>query len=106
MKSATVTRADLSNALNEEVGLGRETSNHLVERVLQLIMDSLERGETVKLSGFGVFQVRAKNARQGRNPKTGEAAVIAPRRVISFHASQLVKARLQPAHAAPRASLT
>ena len=55
----------------------------MVERTLELIIESLERGETVKLSGFGVFQVRDKRARMGRNPKTGEPAAIHPRRVIS-----------------------
>ena len=61
------------------------------------IAEALERGETVKLSGFGVFQVREKRARMGRNPKTGEPAAIDPRRVISFRASQVMKARVDGA---------
>jgi integration host factor subunit alpha len=68
-----------------------------VERVLELMAQALERGEQVKLSGFGVFQVRAKNARMGRNPKTGEPAPIDPRRVIGFRASQVMKARVDKA---------
>ena len=59
-----------------------------------LIADALEHGKTVKLSGFGVFQVRSKRARMGRNPKTGQPAAIEPRRVIGFRASQVMKARV------------
>jgi integration host factor subunit alpha len=94
MKGETLTRADLCEAVHEEVGLSRQECSTLVERTLELIAEALERGETVKLSGFGVFQVRAKRARMGRNPKTGEPAAIDPRRVISFRASQVMKARV------------
>jgi integration host factor subunit alpha len=90
MKGETVTRADLCEAVHEEVG-------ELVERVLELMSRALESGEQVKLSGFGVFQVRAKRARMGRNPKTGEPAAIDPRRVIGFRASQVMKARVDRA---------
>jgi len=69
----------------------------LVERVLELMCVALEKGQQVKLSGFGVFQVRAKRARMGRNPKTGEPAAIDPRRVIGFRASQVMKARVDRA---------
>jgi integration host factor subunit alpha len=94
MKGETLTRADLCEAVHEEVGLSRQECSALVERTLELIAEALERGETVKLSGFGVFQVREKRARMGRNPKTGEPAAIDPRRVISFRASQVMKARV------------
>ncbi len=94
MKGETLTRADLCEAVHREVGLTRQDCSALVERTLELICEALERGETVKLSGFGVFQVRAKNARMGRNPKTGEPAAIDPRRVISFRASQGMKQRV------------
>ena len=67
------------------------------ERTLELMVQALEKGEQVKLSGFGVFQVRSKNARMGRNPKTGEPAAIEPRRVIGFRASQVMKARVDRA---------
>lgn len=93
----TVTRADLCEAVHEEVGLSRQECSSMVERTLELIVESLERGETVKLSGFGVFQVREKRARMGRNPKTGEPAAINPRRVISFRASQIMKSRVHDA---------
>ncbi len=97
MKGETLTRADLCEAVHEEVGLTRHDASGLVERTLDLIASALERGETVKLSGFGVFQVRAKRARIGRNPKTGKPAAIEPRRVISFRASQVMKARVDRA---------
>jgi integration host factor subunit alpha len=97
MKGATVTRADLCEAVHEEVGLTRQDCGELVERVLELMAVALEKGQQVKLSGFGVFQVRAKRARMGRNPKTGEPAAIEPRRVIGFRASQVMKARVDKA---------
>jgi integration host factor subunit alpha len=97
MKSQTLTRADLCEAVHEEVGLTRQDCGELVERVLVLLAQALEKCEQVKLSGFGVFQVRAKRARMGRNPKTGEPASIDPRRVISFRASQIMKGRVHDA---------
>jgi integration host factor subunit alpha len=99
MKGETLTRADLSEAVHQEVGLTRQDCAGLVERTLDLIAEALENGQIVKLSGFGVFQVRAKRARMGRNPKTGEPASIDPRRVISFRASQVMKAMVDRAHA-------
>lgn len=97
MIGSTVTRADLAEAVHEEVGLTRQDCAELVERTLELTAQALERGEQVKLSGFGVFQVRDKRARMGRNPKTGEPAAIEPRRVIGFRASQVMKARIDRA---------
>ncbi|MGA0600482.1 integration host factor subunit alpha [Caulobacter sp. KR2-114] len=97
MKGQTLTRADLTEAVHDEVGLTRQDCAALVERTLGLMTEALERGATVKLSGFGVFQVRAKRERVGRNPKTGEAAAIDPRRVIGFRASQVMKARIDRA---------
>lgn len=98
MADGTLTRADLTDAVLQEVGLGRHECAGLVDRTLELVCEALERGDTVKLSGFGVFQVRDKRARMGRNPKTGEPAAIVPRRVISFRASQLMKAQVEAAH--------
>jgi integration host factor subunit alpha len=97
MQDRTLTRADLTDALHEEVGLARQDCAGLVERTLSLIAEAMGRGETVKLSGFGVFQVRAKRERMGRNPKTGAPAAIDPRRVIGFRASQVIKARIDRA---------
>jgi integration host factor subunit alpha len=98
MKGETLTRADLAEAVHDEVGLTRQDCAGLVERTLDLVVEALEQGEIVKLSGFGVFQVRSKNARMGRNPKTGEPAAIDPRRVISFRASQVMKALVDKSH--------
>ena len=96
--SGALTRADLAEAVMQEVGLGRQDCAALVERMLAKMCGALAEGEEVKLSGFGVFGVREKAARMGRNPKTGEPAAIAPRRVISFRASQLLKARIARSH--------
>jgi integration host factor subunit alpha len=98
MSVETLTRADLTEAVHREVGLTRQDCAELVERTLEMVTEALEAGEEVKLSGFGVFQVRDKRARMGRNPKTGEPAAIDPRRVISFRASLLVKDRVDRAH--------
>jgi integration host factor subunit alpha len=97
MKGETLTRADLAEAVHEDVGLTRQDCAGMVERTLDLVAEALEQGEVVKLSGFGVFQVRDKRARMGRNPKTGEPAAIDPRRVISFRASHVMKARVDQA---------
>jgi integration host factor subunit alpha len=95
MKAKTVTRADLTDALHTSIGLARQDCAQIVERTLDLIAEAMEQGQSVKLSGFGVFQVRAKRERMGRNPKTGAPAAIAPRRVIGFRASQVLKARIE-----------
>ena len=97
MTEKTLTRADLTDALHEQVGLSRQDCAGLVERTLDLVAEAMERGDIVKLSGFGVFQVRSKRERMGRNPKTGEPATIAPPRVIGFRASQVLKARVDRA---------
>src|SRR5919112_3602493 len=94
MAGNTVTRADLCEAVYQKVGLSRTESAQLVERVLQEITECLEKGETVKLSSFGSFMVRAKGERIGRNPKTGEEVPISPRRVMVFKPSNILKARI------------
>lgn len=97
MMTGTVTRAQLSEAVYQEVGLSRNESAELVENVLDEIVDSLVSGDTVKISSFGSFQVRAKGGRIGRNPKTGEEVPISPRRVLVFRASQVLKDRINDA---------
>jgi len=87
----TLTRNDLAEAVFEEVGLSRNESADLVESILQHMSDALVRSENVKISSFGTFNVRQKNARIGRNPKTGEEAEIPPLRVLSFRPSQNMK---------------
>ncbi len=91
MAGKTVTRADLSEAVYQEVGLSRSESAQLVETVLEEIAGTLVTGETVKISSFGSFAVRQKNGRIGRNPKTGEEVPIAPRRVLVFKPSHVLK---------------
>lgn len=94
MPTKTLTRMDLSEAVFREVGLSRNESAGLVERVLELMSDALVEGEQVKISSFGTFSVRSKTARVGRNPKTGEEVPISPRRVMTFRPSHLMKDRV------------
>lgn len=94
MSSKTLTRMDLSEAVFREVGLSRNESAQLVETMLDHISDALVRGEQVKISSFGTFSVREKNARMGRNPKTGQEVPIQPRRVLTFRPSHLMKDRV------------
>ncbi|MBT6285656.1 MAG: integration host factor subunit alpha [Rhodospirillaceae bacterium] len=94
MTDQTVTRADLSEAVYQEVGLSRNESAALVESVLSEIADTLTSGETVKISSFGSFSVRQKGERVGRNPKTGEEVPILPRKVLVFRASNVLKNRI------------
>ncbi|TDQ66148.1 integration host factor subunit alpha [Maritalea mobilis] len=94
MSGKTLTRADLSEAVYQQVGLSRAESAELVERVLELMSDSLVEGESVKLSSFGSFLVRSKNERVGRNPKTGEEVPILPRRVLVFKPSNVLKSKI------------
>ena len=93
----TLTKAELADLLFEQLGLNKREAKDMVERFFEEIRIALEAGDSVKLSGFGVFQVRAKRERMGRNPKTGEPATIGPRRVIGFRASQLLKGRIDRA---------
>ncbi len=94
MTGKTLTRMDLTEAVFREVGLSRNESAQLVESVLDHLSDALVRGESVKISSFGTFNVREKSARIGRNPKTGEEVPIHPRRVLTFRPSQLMKDRV------------
>ena len=91
MTGHTVTRAQLSEAVYQEVGLSRNESAELVESVISEIAGALERGEMVKISSFGSFAVRRKGQRVGRNPKTGQEVPISPRRVLVFRASHALK---------------
>ena len=95
----TVTRADLSEVVYRKVGLSRAESASLVEAVIDEIRDRAVAGETIKLSSFGTFQIRSKNERIGRNPKTGEEVPITPRRVMVFKPSNILKQRILDGHA-------
>lgn len=94
MSNKTLTRMDLSEAVFREVGLSRNESSDLVERMIELMSDALVEGGQVKISSFGTFGVRAKSERIGRNPKTGEEVPITPRHVLSFRPSHLMKERV------------
>ena len=94
MAGVTITRAQLGEAVYQEVGLSRNESAELLEAVLSQISDALARGETVKISSFGTFSVRQKGQRIGRNPKTGEEVPILPRKVLVFRPSQVLKSRV------------
>ncbi len=90
----TVTRADLSEAVYQQVGLSHAESALLVEAVLDMISQALVTGENVKISSFGTFVVRQKGGRIGRNPKTGEEVPIDPRKTLTFRASQVLRDRI------------
>lgn len=91
MEGRTITRADLSESVFQEVGLSRNESSDLVETILAEVVEALARGESVKISSFGSFTVRDKGQRVGRNPKTGQEVPILPRRVLVFRASNVLK---------------
>ena len=90
----TLTRADLADVVHRRLGLSRAESASLVERVLHHMCHALSEGANVKISGFGTFILRDKGERVGRNPKTGVEVPIAPRRVMTFRASQIMRERI------------
>lgn len=90
-----LTKAELADLLFENVGLNKREAKDMVESFYEEVRAALQSGEGVKLSGFGNFQLRAKPQRPGRNPKTGEEIPITARRVVTFHASQKLKALVE-----------
>jgi integration host factor subunit alpha len=92
--TGTLTRADLADVVHQEIGLSRAESADIVERILHHMCHALSEGQNVKISGFGSFILRDKGERIGRNPKTGIEVPIAPRRVLTFRASQLMRERI------------
>ncbi len=90
----TLTRADLADILNRQVGLSRADAAGMIESILGHISDALLGGQNVKISGFGTFVLRDKGERIGRNPKTGVEVPIAPRRVLTFRPSQQMRSRV------------
>jgi integration host factor subunit alpha len=92
--SSTLTRADLGDVVHRNLGLSRAESAQFVERVLHHMCHALAEGQNVKISGFGSFILRDKGERIGRNPKTGVEVAIAPRRVMTFRASQIMRDRI------------
>lgn len=89
-----MTKADLIDAVYEENGLSKRESIKIVETMLDIIKETLENGENVKLSGFGNFNIQNKRARRGRNPQTGEEIIISPRRILSFKSSNVLREQL------------
>jgi integration host factor subunit alpha len=89
-----MTKADLVEAIHTKVGFSKKESADIVELVFDSIKETLERGEKIKISGFGNFEVRDKRSRVGRNPQTGEVIEISARRVLTFKPSQVLKSVL------------
>ena len=84
-------KADLSHELFEKVGISKRDAAHIVDSLFSSIRETLQKGEPVKITGFGCFMVRSKGSRKGRNPRTGEEIGITPRRVVSFRPSHVFK---------------
>jgi integration host factor subunit alpha len=95
----TLTKADLADLLFEQVGLNKREAKDMVEAFFEEVRIALESGDSVKLSGFGNFELRTKSERPGRNPKTGEEIPITARRVVTFHASQKLKSKVEEHYA-------
>ena len=90
-----LTKAEMAERLFEELGLNKREAKELVEQFFEEIRGALEKGQQVKLSGFGNFDLRDKSTRPGRNPKTGEEIPITARRVVTFRPGQKLKARVE-----------
>ena len=97
----TVTKNELSEALFDQVGLNKREAKDMIDAFFDRIGQTLESGVEVKISGFGNFQLRDKPQRPGRNPKTGEVIPISARRVVTFHASQKLKAQIDSGQFVP-----
>jgi len=89
-----MTKADIIEGIYEKVGFSKKESSEIVELIFETMKETLERGEKIKISGFGNFIVRQKNARLGRNPQTGDEIEISARRVLTFRPSQVLKSAL------------
>lgn len=102
METKTMTKADLVEMLFNRMGINKRDAKDMVDAFFDEIRTALESGRTVKLSGFGNFQLRDKAQRPGRNPKTGEEIAITARRVVTFHASQKLKEAVARTHPSMR----
>lgn len=98
--SGAMTKAQLAEMLYEQIGFNKRESKDIVDAFFEIISDSLIKGQDVKLSGFGNFQIRTKAPRPGRNPRTGEPVAIKARRVVTFHVSPKLKESVQAGHSA------
>ena len=95
LETPTLTKADLAELLFDKLGLNKRESKDMVEAFFEIIHGTLVRGDDVKLSGYGNFNIRRKAPRPGRNPRTGESIPIAARNVVTFHASHKLKGQVQ-----------
>ena len=95
LETPALTKAQLAEILFNDIGLSKRESKDMIDTILDLLIQTLAQGEEVKISGFGGFQLRTKPARPGRNPRTLEPAPIPARRVVTFHASQMLKDKVQ-----------
>ena len=98
-----ITKAEMAERLFQQVGLNKREAKDFVDAYFEVVREALERGDQVKLSGFGNFELRKKNQRPGRNPKTGEEIPISARRVVTFRPGQKLKLRVET-YAPPRSS--
>ena len=89
-----MTKEDLVNAIIEKIGFSKKESFHIVDQIFEIMKSKLETGEQVKISGFGVFNVKSKKVRKGRNPQTGETMDITARNVLKFTASPVLKRKV------------
>ena len=97
----TLTKEKLINSLETQLGMGRQESRQVVERLLKIMKDTLSRGEDLLISGFGKFSVREKRARRGRNPQTKERMTLAARKVLVFKASGVLRKRINEGFESP-----
>lgn len=91
-----MTKAELVDCIYEKVGISKTESAEIVESIFNILKETLEQGEKIKISGFGTFTVKEKKSRKGRNPQTGEGITISARRVLTFKPSQVLKRALNP----------
>jgi integration host factor subunit alpha len=97
----TMTKADIVERIYDKVGYSKKEATEIVESIFEVVKRRLEKGEKVKVSGFGNFVVNEKRPRKGRNPQTGEEIVITGRRVLTFKASQILKKTMNEAAETP-----
>ncbi len=86
-----MTKADIVEKVYEKIGLTKKECQELVDKVFEIMKEALEKGEKVKISSFGTFTVKQKKERKGRNPQTGETITLAPRKVLSFKPSKILR---------------
>ena len=91
-----MTKADMVELVYEQIGVSKREAARIVETIFDIVKETLERGENVKISGFGSFNIQHKKPRRGRNPQTGEEITISARRVLSFKASNVLREQLNP----------